>query len=170
MPYSRKKELVEFTSSRKTGHQVNGWCCHPTVKNSDPELFLSERTAGTKMDKSLGKRRSSDRPKFQPSSEESPGSDMITDAMVLLQTGASHDCPLEGLPKSWNSQMQIFRANQCTEAGDSCGWNREKLEVGVESNPKGKPAIFLVPRDLSDTEPPTRQHTPADIRSPTHVQ
>jgi hypothetical protein len=27
-----------------------------TVKNSDPELFQSERTAGTKMEKSLRKR------------------------------------------------------------------------------------------------------------------
>jgi hypothetical protein len=32
MPYIRKWELVESTSSRKTGHQLKGWCCHPTVK------------------------------------------------------------------------------------------------------------------------------------------
>ena len=68
MPYSGERELVESTSSRKTGHQVEGWGCHPTVKNSDPELFLSERTAGTKMEKSLRKRRSSDRPKLGSSS------------------------------------------------------------------------------------------------------
>ena len=47
--YSGERKLVESTSSRKTGHQVEGWGCHPTVKNSDPELFLSERTSGTKM-------------------------------------------------------------------------------------------------------------------------
>jgi hypothetical protein len=52
MPYSGERELVEPTSSRKTGHQVEGWGCHPTVKNSDPELFLSKRTVGTKMEKS----------------------------------------------------------------------------------------------------------------------
>jgi hypothetical protein len=40
MHYSGEKELVEHTSSRKTGHQVEGWGCHLTVKNSDPELFL----------------------------------------------------------------------------------------------------------------------------------
>jgi hypothetical protein len=40
MPYSAERELVEPTSSRKTGHQVEGWGCHPIVKNSDPELFL----------------------------------------------------------------------------------------------------------------------------------
>ena len=55
-PNSWEKELVEPTSSRKTGHQVEGWGCHPTVKNSDPELFLSKRTAGTKMEKRLKER------------------------------------------------------------------------------------------------------------------
>ena len=34
--------------------------CHPTVKNTDPELFLSKRTAWTKIEKRLRKRRSSD--------------------------------------------------------------------------------------------------------------
>ena len=48
MLYSGERELVESTSSRKTEHQVEGWSCHHTVKNSDPELFLSEKTAGTK--------------------------------------------------------------------------------------------------------------------------
>jgi hypothetical protein len=61
MPDSGERELIEPTSSRKTGHQVKGWGCHATVKNSDPELFLSKTTAGTKIEKSLRKRRSSDR-------------------------------------------------------------------------------------------------------------
>jgi hypothetical protein len=61
MSYSGERES---TSSRKTGHQVEGCGCHPTVKNSDPALFLSERTAGSKMEKSLRKRMSSDRPKL----------------------------------------------------------------------------------------------------------
>jgi hypothetical protein len=41
-------ELVESISSGGAGYQVEGWSCHPTVKSSDPELFLSEGTAGTK--------------------------------------------------------------------------------------------------------------------------
>jgi hypothetical protein len=40
------------------------WGCHPTVKNYDPELFPSKRTAGTKIAKSLKERRSSERFKF----------------------------------------------------------------------------------------------------------
>jgi hypothetical protein len=60
MPNSGKRELVEPTSSRKTRNQVEGQSCHPKVKNSDPELFLSKRTAGTKMEKRLKARRSSD--------------------------------------------------------------------------------------------------------------
>jgi hypothetical protein len=64
MPYSEEMELVESTSSRKTGHQVKGWVYHPTVKNSDPELYLCKRTAGTKNKKNQRERRSSDRPKF----------------------------------------------------------------------------------------------------------
>jgi hypothetical protein len=68
MPYSGERELVESTSSRKTGNQVEGWGCHPTVKHSDSEMFLSERTAGPKMEKSLRKRRSNGRPKLEANS------------------------------------------------------------------------------------------------------
>jgi hypothetical protein len=32
---SGERELVDSTCSRKTGHQVEGWGCHPTDKNSD---------------------------------------------------------------------------------------------------------------------------------------
>ena len=54
MSNSGERELVESTSSRKTGHQVKGWGCHLTVKNSDPELFLSQRTAGTNKEETEG--------------------------------------------------------------------------------------------------------------------
>jgi len=55
MPNSKDRKLVQSTSSRRSEHQVERWGCHPTVKNSDPELFLSKRTAGTKIgDKTEG--------------------------------------------------------------------------------------------------------------------
>jgi hypothetical protein len=36
----------------------------------------------------------------------------------------------------------------------------------------GRPAVStdLEPGDLSETEPPARRHTPADMRRPTHIQ
>ena len=66
MPNSGKRKLVESMSRRKTGHQVEGWGCHPTVKSSDPELFLYEGSAGTKMEKRMKERRSSGRLKQRP--------------------------------------------------------------------------------------------------------
>ena len=42
---SGERELVESTFSR---HKVEQWCCHPTVKNSDPQLFPCKRTSGKK--------------------------------------------------------------------------------------------------------------------------
>ena len=66
--YSGEGGLVESTCSGKTGHHVEGGGCHPMVKSSDTELFLSEGTAGTKMEKSIKGRRSSDRPKLEYSS------------------------------------------------------------------------------------------------------
>ena len=59
-PNTRESELVKSISSRKTEHQAKGWSFLSTVKNSDPELFLSKRTAGANMEKRLRERRSSD--------------------------------------------------------------------------------------------------------------
>jgi len=62
MPNNGEIELVESTSNRKTRHQVKGWGCHSTVKNSDPEFFLLKRITGTKVERRLRKRQSSDQP------------------------------------------------------------------------------------------------------------
>ena len=61
MPYSGESELIELTSSRKTSHQVRDGVARPQKK-----LFLSERTAGTKMERNPRKRRSRERPKMAP--------------------------------------------------------------------------------------------------------
>jgi hypothetical protein len=53
-PMAGRRNLM---SSRKTGHQVEGCGCHPTIKHSDPEFFLSEKTAGTKIEKKTKKKR-----------------------------------------------------------------------------------------------------------------
>ena len=70
------------------------------------------------------------------------------------------------------SQVQIFTPNQWTEAGDACGWIREKLEEGEEEgDPVLEPAVSfkLDPPNLSDTGSPTRQNTPADMRPLTYI-
>ena len=72
MSKNGEREFVEFISSRKTGHSVERWGCHPTVKNSDPELVLSKRTAGTQMEKRLRERRSGDCPTLRSSSKGGP--------------------------------------------------------------------------------------------------
>ena len=72
MSYSGERELVQPSSNRRTGHQVEGWGCHPTAKNSDLEFLLSEKTAGTKTGKNLMKRTSSDMPKFGSNSGGGP--------------------------------------------------------------------------------------------------
>jgi hypothetical protein len=53
-------ELRTFRRAVRASNEEGG--CHPTVKISDPELLLSERTAGSKMEKRLRERRPSDRP------------------------------------------------------------------------------------------------------------
>jgi hypothetical protein len=55
---------------------------------------------------------------------------------------------------------------------DPCGWIRENLEEAKEEgDPVERPAVSINmdPWDLSDTEPPTRQHIPADMSPLTHI-
>jgi hypothetical protein len=68
MTNSGERELVESISSGRTGHQVVKWDCYPTVKSSDPELFMSKRTAGSEMERRLRKGRFSEWPKLGSSS------------------------------------------------------------------------------------------------------
>jgi hypothetical protein len=61
MPNSREMEPEETTPSRYTGAPMEGWGHPPIFRKFDPELFLSERYAGTKMEQSLKESPSSDR-------------------------------------------------------------------------------------------------------------
>ena len=71
IPNSEEMVLLESTSRRKIGHQVEGWGCYATVKNSDPEIFLSKKTsAETKMEKKLREMWSSDMPNLESMSRE----------------------------------------------------------------------------------------------------
>jgi hypothetical protein len=60
MPNSGERELPYRVYLQQIDRASSGGMgCHLTVKNSNPELFLSKRTARTKMEKRLGERRSS---------------------------------------------------------------------------------------------------------------
>jgi hypothetical protein len=76
MPNSRERELVVSTASRKTGHQVGGWGCHPTIKNSDQNCSCLKELRG-KGDSVTGSN-------WDLSQGETPRPDTITDAVVCL--------------------------------------------------------------------------------------
>jgi hypothetical protein len=65
MPYSGERELVRQGIKWRDGFAI-------LQPKTDPELFLSERTVGTKMEKSLVKRRFSAQPKLETSSKGGP--------------------------------------------------------------------------------------------------
>jgi hypothetical protein len=82
IPYTGERELVEPTSSRKTGHQVrDGLPSHS--QNPDLQFFLSKRTARMQMERSLRKE----------GPGEAPRPDTVTEAREHSQKGTEHDCP-----------------------------------------------------------------------------
>jgi hypothetical protein len=160
--------VVEFTSTRKTEHQVEGWDCHPIVKNSDLELFLSKRTVGTKVEKSLKKKRSNDRPKWESISRRS-----CKAWHYYWCYGVFTDRCLAWLPfERPNKQAKLSDAadiytQSMNRSQDPCNWISKKLEEAEEENdPKGRPTMStnLDPPNLSDTELPTRLRIPANMR------
>ena len=63
----------------------------------------------------------------------------------------------------------MYCINRRAEGGLNYGRLKEAEEKGDSI---GGPALLLNlnPQDLSDTEPPKRQHTSADMRPPTHIK
>jgi hypothetical protein len=79
------------------------------------------------------------------------------------------NCPLKGPTNSWKSQMQIFLPNQWAEAGEPCWWIREKLGwVTLYKDQQSQ--LTWSTLDLSDTEPPTKEHTLSDMKPSTQIQ
>jgi hypothetical protein len=76
-------------------------------------------------------------------------------------------------PNKQLKESDVDTSNKWTEAGNPCRWIRERLdEVEEEDDPIQRPAVSanLNPWDLSDTEPPTRQHRLPALRPWTLIQ
>ena len=113
-------------------------------KNSDPELFLSKRTAGTKMETRLRERWSSGWAQLEIHLKR-----RLQDLTLLLMLWCAYRqelsmaaLPTWGLTSSWLRQRQILTPNHWTEIRDSCGRIRERLkEAEEEGEPIGRPTL-----------------------------
>jgi hypothetical protein len=67
-------------------------------------------------------------PTWDLSHGQAPNPDTITDAMLCLQTGASHICPLRYSTSSWLKQIQILIINLWNKVKDPYGRIRGRIE------------------------------------------
>jgi hypothetical protein len=114
------RELVEPTTSRKTGHQVRDGVAIP-----QSHLWPIIVSVWKKWRKAWRKEGPATGPKWDPIQGEAPRPHTIIEAMECSQKGIYHDCPPKDPTSSWKSQMQIFAPNQWTEEADPCCWIRE---------------------------------------------
>jgi hypothetical protein len=166
MPYSEERELVESTSSRKTVHQVGYRVATLQSKLWSIIVFVWKNCSDG----------NGEEPKEKKVQQQ-------------VQSGIQLKARSQGLTQLLRLQKGIImttfqKAQQAAERVRSrylhpinrrnlCGWIRERLkEAEEECNPVGEPAVSmnLDPPDLSNTRPPNRQHTPADMRPPIHTQ
>jgi hypothetical protein len=92
MPDSREWELIEPTSSRKTGHQVRGGG-HPTITSLTHNCFCLKQLQRWKWREAWEKEGPATGPKWVPAQGEVPRPDSITEAMECSQKVIYHDCP-----------------------------------------------------------------------------
>jgi hypothetical protein len=87
--------------------------------------------------------------------------------------------PDSAVLRKWSCPYEyLYFMHSAFEARDLSGWIREKLEEAEEEGDHiGKPAVSTNlkpppprPPRSSDTEPLTRQHTPADMSRQTQIQ
>jgi hypothetical protein len=123
MPYSSEREIIEPIFSRKMTSS-EGWGCHPTVTSLTHNCFCLKELQGWKWRGPWGKEGPAVVPKWDLAQGLVPRPITITEAMVHLQKGTYHYCPLKEPTSCWKSQIQIVVPNQWTEAADLCCWIR----------------------------------------------
>jgi hypothetical protein len=84
MANSGEMEPEETISSRYTGSSLEAWGCPQILKMFDPELFLSQGNADTKMEQRQKERPARDCSTWDPSQVQAPNPDTITDAVLCL--------------------------------------------------------------------------------------
>ena len=151
------------------GHQSEGWGCHSTVKNSDPESFLSKGTVGTKMEKRLRERRSSDQHVLWPKSRRSSKV-----WHYYWCSGVLTDRSLAWLPfKRPNKQLtetdtDTPNKNVLTTVVEwGRGWKKLRKRVTPKEDQQSQ--LTWPPRSLRHW-PTNWQHTRSGSRTLTHIQ
>jgi hypothetical protein len=166
MPDSRKRELIEPISSRKTVHQVREGVAIPQSKLWPIIVpFLKNCRDGN------GEETKEKKIQQQPQIGIHLKGRSQGWALLLRLWSTHKKRNLPWLPSErCNKQLKDSDADFCTQPMDrSCWQARRSWGVG---DPVGGPAvpINLDSRDLSNNGPPTRQHMPADRRPPTHIE
>jgi hypothetical protein len=102
-------------------------------------------------------------PNWDSSQEEAPRLDIIANAMVCLQTGASMVALSEAHQSAERVRWRYLHPTNEEKLGTPVVELGKKLEEAEEEgDPIGRQAVItnLDPKDLSYSEPPTRQRTP----------
>ena len=145
------------------------WACNSTVTPLTHNCFYLKELQEWKWRGAWGKEGPVTGPKWDPGQGEVPRPDTIIEAMECSQKG-TYMTALWETQQAAESDADLYTTNwqkQLTpvvELGKA-----ERIWGEGRSFRSGAVLVNLDPWDHSNTEPPNRQHTPADMRPSTHI-